>query len=161
MKRRSLLAFAAFAAPFAATPVVAQDSGRALVEAFYARLLNGAGAADLAERAAAILAEDWRSVGDYSGRDKTRAEFVGQLGGFARLIPDLKWQIAEMLPTGDRWVVRGRATGTPTAPFFGVPPSGKSFDIMSIDIHTLAGGRIVRSYHVEDWAAALRQLRTA
>jgi hypothetical protein len=25
-------------------------------------------------------------------------------------------------------------------------------------VHTLAGGRIVRSYHVEDWMGAIRQL---
>ena len=29
---------------------------------------------------------------------------------------------------------------------------------MSIDIHTLKDGRIVRSYHVEDWARAMRQI---
>jgi hypothetical protein len=30
---------------------------------------------------------------------------------------------------------------------------------MSIDVHTVEGGRIVRTYHVEDWAGAIRQLR--
>ena len=29
---------------------------------------------------------------------------------------------------------------------------------MSIDIHTLDGGKIVRTYHVEDWQGAFRQL---
>ena len=29
---------------------------------------------------------------------------------------------------------------------------------MTIDIHELADGVIVRTYHVEDWASALRQL---
>lgn len=42
---------------------------------------------------------------------------------------------------------------------FGIPPSGKSVDIMSIDIHTVENGMIVRSYHIEDWASAMRQLR--
>jgi predicted ester cyclase len=39
-----------------------------------------------------------------------------------------------------------------------VPASGKSFKIMSIDIHTIEDGKIKRSYHVEDWAGAMRQL---
>ncbi|MGH6962005.1 MAG: ester cyclase [Dongiaceae bacterium] len=64
-----------------------------------------------------------------------------------------------MLRDGNRYVVRGRATGTPVKPFFGVDAGGRSFDIMSIDIHTVENGKIVRSYHVEDWAGALRQLR--
>jgi hypothetical protein len=29
---------------------------------------------------------------------------------------------------------------------------------MSIDIHTIEAGKIVRSYHIEDWAGAMRQL---
>jgi len=41
---------------------------------------------------------------------------------------------------------------------FGVDGKGKGFDILTIDIHTLEGGKIIRSYHVEDWAGALRQL---
>jgi len=30
---------------------------------------------------------------------------------------------------------------------------------MSMDLHTIERGLIVRTYHVEDWAGALRQLR--
>ena len=110
-------------------------------------------------RAERVLAPNWESVGDYSGRNKTRAEFVAQMGGFAAVLPDMRWEVVEILRQGDRYVVRGRARATPVRPFFGVEPSGKGFDIMSIDIHTVANGRIVRSYHVEDWASALRQLR--
>jgi predicted ester cyclase len=63
-----------------------------------------------------------------------------------------------MHESGDFVTVRSRATGTPVAPFFGVDGEGRSFDIMTIDIHELADGKIVRSYHVEDWAGALQQL---
>jgi len=161
MERRLFLTAAALA-PLAATPASAQNAGeRAVVEAFYFDLINGAGSADLAARAERVLAADWESVGDYSGRNKSRAEFVAQLGGFAQILPDLKWEIAEILAVANRYVVRGRARGTPVRPFFGVAPTGKSFDIMSLDIHTLENGRIARSFHVEDWATALRQLRAA
>ena len=30
---------------------------------------------------------------------------------------------------------------------------------MSIDIHTVENGKIVTSYHIEDWAGAIRQLK--
>ena len=54
--------------------------------------------------------------------------------------------------------VRGEATGTPSAEFMGTPHSGKSFRVMSIDVHTIEGGKIVHSYHIEDWIGATRQL---
>ena len=43
-------------------------------------------------------------------------------------------------------------------PSMGVPHGGKSFRVMSIDVHTIRDGKIVRSYHVEDWMGATRQL---
>ena len=54
--------------------------------------------------------------------------------------------------------VRSRATGTRVAPFFGVDSKGCSFDIMTIDIHQLVDGKIVKTWHVEDWSGALQQL---
>jgi len=50
------------------------------------------------------------------------------------------------------------AYDAPTDPQFGTPTSGKCFDIMSIDIHTVENGAIVRSDHVEDWGTAPRQV---
>lgn len=139
-----------------AAPSRADD--RAVVNEFYAQVLSSARAADLPERAAKVLAPNWESVGDHTGVNKKREQFIGQVQGFGKLIPDLKWAVQEVIQQGNRFVVRGRATGTPTGPFFGVPHGGKSFDIMTIDIHTVEKGQIVRSYHVEDWAAAIRQL---
>lgn len=51
------------------------------------------------------------------------------------------------------------ASGTPVADFMGVPHGGKRFSVMTIDIHTVEAGKLVRAHHVEDWAGALRQLR--
>ncbi len=103
-------------------------------------------------------AEAWTSVGNYSGKDKTRDAFIGQVGGFGQLIPDLNWAVQDIHQAGDFVTVRSRATGTPVAPLFGVDGQGRSFDIMTIDIHQLKDGKITRSWHVEDWAGALQQL---
>lgn len=152
-----------FATALVATLLIvapANADDRKLVEGFYTKLLTVGGSKDLAADAEQILSADWASVGDYSGKSKDRPTFVKQLIGFAKLIPDLTWQIEEIVVSSDRYVVRGRASGTPKGPFFGVdPPTGKKFQIMSIDIHTVKGGKIVQSFHVEDWAGALGQLR--
>lgn len=134
------------------------NSNQEIVRFFYDQALSATSAADLPERLARVLAPGWASIGDYSGARKSREQFTAQLQGFGRLIPDLTWKIEELIDAGDRIVVRGRASGTPVGDFFGAPPSGRRFEIMSIDIHTLEEGRIVRTFHVEDWAGALRQL---
>jgi predicted ester cyclase len=64
-----------------------------------------------------------------------------------------------MYVTDNFVTVRSRATGTPVAPFFGVDGQGRNFDIMTIDIHELSDGKIIRTYHVEDWATGLSQLK--
>ncbi len=130
---------------------------KALVQTFYDFLSNPT-SKDHADAFRSATTADWGSIGGYSGKVKTRDAFVGQVGGFGKLIPDLNWAVEEMIQDGDRVVVRGRASGTPAGPLFGVDGKGKGFDIMSIDIHTIEGGKIVRTYHVEDWAGALRQL---
>jgi predicted ester cyclase len=78
--------------------------------------------------------------------------------GLEKAVPDLKWSIKDVVVSENQIVVRGEASGTPAGEFMGVPHAGKSFKIMSIDIHTFDNGKITRSYHVEDWLNAVRQL---
>ncbi len=156
MKFNVLLAALAFSIAPMTGAALADD--KSTVQKFYDFLSNPTSAAH-ADAMIAATAENWESIGDYSGKVKTRDAFVGQIGGFGKLIPDMNWAVEEMIQAGDRVVVRGRATGTPKGPMFGVDGKGKGFDIMSIDIHTVQDGKIVRTYHVEDWAGALRQLK--
>lgn len=132
---------------------------KAITQVFYDFLSNPTSDQHAAALKAATSA-DWVSIGDYSGTNKTRGKFLAQVGGFGKLIPDLKWAVEEMIQEGNQVVVRSRATGTPVGPLFGVDGKGKGFDILTIDIHTVEDGKIVRTYHVEDWAGALRQLST-
>lgn len=153
MTLKAIIASAAFAT--IATGALADDTST--VTTFYDLLSNPGSQAQVAAFQGAT-SEDWVSMGDYSGNNKTREAFLGQMGGFAQLIPDLNWNIEDMHQDGDTIIVRSRATGTPTAPFFGVDGQGRSFDIMTIDVHELEDGVIMRTYHVEDWAGALQQL---
>jgi predicted ester cyclase len=88
----------------------------------------------------------------------TREQVIAAIVGRHKAIPDLKWEIKEVLVSGNRITVRGEATGTPAGEFMGVPHGGKSFRLMSIDVHTIEAGKLVRSYHVEDWLGVVRQL---
>jgi len=137
----------------------AMANEKILVQSFYDFLSNPASEQHAAAFAAATD-DNWQSIGDYSGKNKKRDQFIGQVSGFfAKLMPDLNWEVQEMIQEGNTVVVRGRATGTPQGPLFGVDGEGRSFDILTIDIHTVESGKIVTSYHVEDWAGALQQLK--
>jgi predicted ester cyclase len=67
-------------------------------------------------------------------------------------------QLTEMFVAGDRVIVRGEVSGTPAGALFGAPHTGKSFKVMSIDIQTVKDGKMVKTYHLENWLAALGQL---
>lgn len=101
---------------------------------------------------------DWRSY-TFDAVSAGRDEFVNQVIGFGKAVPDLSYDLKEVFVDSDRIIVRSAASGTPAGDFLGVPHSGKRFAIMTIDIHTVQDGKIVKTQHVEDWASAVRQLK--
>lgn len=152
----ALGALAIAGAPGARAETLTPDQARAAIRPFYEALTVAPGR-DSAALVLSATAPGWVSCGGSdacSPRDKTAAA----IAGFGKAVPDLKWEIKEVLVSGDRVVVRGEATGTPAGAFMGVPHGGKSFRIMSIDIHTVVDGKLARSYHIEDWMGAVRQL---
>ena len=132
------------------------EAARASVAPFY-KALNAEFANDSPELIRQATAPQWVSC---RGNDicNTRDEVIAGIGQRLKSVPDLKWEIKEILVSGNQVTVRGEATGTPAGEFMGAPHSGKSFKLMSIDVHTLEGGKMVRSYHIEDWLGAVRQL---
>jgi len=104
--------------------------------------------------------EDWQSCSGEDSKDCRGRELSAKIfAGFGKAIPDMRHEIKEIIVVGDKVIVCGELTGTPSGEFFGVPHSGKSFKIMVVDIQTIRGGKIAKTYHVEDWASALNQLR--
>ena len=136
---------------------IAHADDKATVQTFY-DFLSNPGSQSHASAFSAATTDSWESIGNYSGMNKSKEKFLAQMGGFAKLIPDLNWAVEETIQEGNRVVVRSRATGTPNGPLFGVDGQGKGFDILTIDIHTVENGKILTTHHVEDWAGALRQL---
>jgi predicted ester cyclase len=158
--KRILSALAATTlAAFAAGPASAQmtvDAARATVTPFY-NALNAAFIKEAPELIRQTTTSDWVTC---RGNDlcNTREQVVAGIAPRLAAIPDLKWEIKEVLVSGNRVIVRGEATGTPAGNFMGTATNGKSFKLMSLDVHTLDGNKIARTYHVEDWQGAFRQV---
>jgi steroid delta-isomerase-like uncharacterized protein len=129
-----------------------------IIEPLYTHCLTVNADTNLAERMDRILADTFQSVGSVDV--KTKEQLTGQIQFFWKMVLDLKWQIQEMFQDGNRVIVRSRASGTPNGDFMGLPTNGsKSFNIMTIDIHTVENGRVVRVYHPEDWLTSMQQLK--
>src|SRR5271156_5280168 len=123
-------------------------------------LFNVAGRGDVRAIQEQILTEDYESCAGYlPGECWGRETSIKVVSNFANSIPDMKFDIKEVLVAGDRIVVRGEVTGTPAGDLFGVPHTGKSFRMMAIDIQTIKDGKIAKTFHMENWLSALGQLR--
>jgi ketosteroid isomerase-like protein len=136
-----------------------EEQARAAIAPWY-RLFNQPVQGDMKTLQEQVLTADYESCwgylpGECWGRDTS----IKVVGGFAKSIPDMKFDIKEVLVSGDRVIVRGEVSGTPAGDLFGVAHTGKSFRIMAIDIQTIRNGKIARTYHLENWLSALGQLR--
>lgn len=75
-------------------------------------------------------------------------------------VPDLHWELQEILFDGNRIAIRAINTGTPTKEWLGVPPTGASFEIVEYAIYEVKDGRFVQMTALHDAAEMHRQLTT-
>jgi predicted ester cyclase len=147
--------FLFWGAAHAQTALTAEEA-RAVVAPLY-DALNQPANKDVAMLLEKAASPNWQSCGA-NDQCAPRERVIAGIKSRGETIPDLKWEIKELIVAGNEVIVRGEASGTLVAPLYGVEPTGKGFKIMSIDIHTIEGGTITRSYHIEDWAGAMRQV---
>lgn len=106
----------------------------------------------------AVLAEDWRSYYT-NGRWRSKADTRPYIEGLFDLVPDINVEILHVAVDGRHIAVRSELSGTPAGDFM-VPHTGRSFSIMTIDIHEAGDdGRLAVLHHAEDWGTAIRQLQ--
>ena len=138
------------------TQTLTNDQARKILAPFYAAL-NQPATKDVDALLAAAVHPDYKSYHtneESLGRDALAGIFK-HMGG---VIPDLKWEIKDLLIVGDQLIVRGQATGTPIGEFWGAKPTGRGFDTMAIDIFTVRDGKLASCYHIENWMTALQQI---
>jgi ketosteroid isomerase-like protein len=158
---QAALAAAVLAAASAASAEdLTEAQARAVIAPWYA-LFNQPVQSDVVKTVhEQLLAPDYQSCwgvlpGECWGRDQS----MKVVGNFAKSIPDMRFDIKEVLVAGNRVIVRGEVSGTPSGELFGVPHTGRSFRIIALDIQTIRDGRIAQTYHLENWLSALGQLR--
>src|SRR6476659_11387963 len=121
----------------AAAQGLTEAKARELIAPWYS-LFNVATRGDVKTIQEQVLTADYETCAGYlPGECWDRDTSIKRVSGFATSIPDLKFDIKEVLVAGDRVIVRGEVTGTPAGDLFGVPHTGTSFRILSVDIQTI------------------------
>lgn len=129
-----------------------------IVKPFYTECLTVNNHTSAAEVLDKLLADDFQSHN--AKESKGKAQLIGQIGGFWKMMPDMKWEIQEMIEEGNKVVVRTLFSASPKGNFMGIELDGsKTFKTMAIDIHTLENGQIKTVYHCEEWTTAIAQLK--
>jgi len=72
--------------------------------------------------------------------------------------PDIKFTIKDQFAEGDKVVTHFVAEGTHQGSFEGIPPTGKSFKVSSIDIDYIKNGKISECWSNLDELSLLQQL---
>jgi steroid delta-isomerase-like uncharacterized protein len=72
--------------------------------------------------------------------------------------PDLAIRIQDILQDGNKVVVRSEISGTQRSALMGFPAKNRKLTIQAIDIHEIVDGKIIRTWHTEDWLTGLHQL---
>ncbi len=135
---------------------ITADRAREIIAPLYATFTQPV-AGDVKALLEKATSADWQSCAadnECRGRDESVKVFLG----LGKDLPNMRHIIKDVVVAGDVVVVRGELSGTPAGELFGVAHTGRSFSIMTMDMHVVKDGHLTRTYHVEDWAAATRQL---
>ncbi|HEX9391771.1 MAG TPA: ester cyclase [Usitatibacteraceae bacterium] len=105
-----------------------------------------------------VLSETWADIPPAPNQALGPAGAKQILVELTQAMPDLKIVVLDMLQDGNKVTVRSEISGTHESALMGFPAKGRKLTIQAIDIHELKGGKIVRTWHTEDWLTGLHQL---
>ena len=105
-----------------------------------------------------VLAPEWEDIPLNPGQKPGRDAFKPMVGGFHQIFPDLKITNEDIIESGNKVVVRSTVEGTQASDFAGFPSKGRPMKIMAIDIHEFKDGKVIRTWHIEDWLSGLFQM---
>ncbi len=105
-----------------------------------------------------VLAPEWEDIPLGPGQAAGRDAFKPMVGGFHQIFHGLKVTNEDIIESGDKVVVRSTIEGTQAGDFAGFPSKGRPIKVMAIDIHQFKDGKVIRTWHIEDWLSGLFQM---
>lgn len=101
---------------------------------------------------------DWQDIPLAPHQAPGRDGMKPLISEFATAFPDLKITLLEVIGAPGRAAVRGLITATHKGEWFGIAPTGKSFQMPIHEFHHIANGKVTHTWHLEDWFGWLFQV---
>lgn len=105
-----------------------------------------------------IISEDFVEHEEFPaippGREGVKAVF----GMFFTAFPDLRLEVGDMVAEGDLVATGMSMTGTHQGEFMGVPETGKSINVSSMEFIRITEGKVTEHWGVTDQAGMMEQL---
>lgn len=131
----------------------AADTTEDIVRAFYEPFRTGD-----TSTSDEVLAADWVGLPLAPGQQQGPAGMAAQIALFRHAMPDYSVEHQDIVVQGDRVAVRNTVSGSHQGAFMGHEPTGKRIEMRTMDLHQVRDGRIVATWHLEDFAGRMAQL---
>lgn len=105
-----------------------------------------------------LIAPDYRNNSAPPGAPQGQEAIRSYLKILKTAFPDRKVKNEMLLCAGDYVIVRSTVTGTSLGPYFGRPPTGKTFSVMGTDIYLVKDGKLRARWGNEDALGMMEQL---
>jgi steroid delta-isomerase-like uncharacterized protein len=105
-----------------------------------------------------VLAEDWIDLPLSPGQEQGPGGMAGQIALFRHAMPDYAVEHQDIIVQGDKVAVRNTVSGTHQGAFMGHEPTGKRIEMRTMDVHRVRDGKIITTWHLEDFAGLMGQL---
>ena len=93
-----------------------------------------------------------------NGVPVTQDEMIADFRGHTEAIPDLRWEIQDLVIEGDRIAARLLDTGTPAKEWLGLAPTGVTVTFVECAFYEIRDGRIAASWYMMDADSVRQQL---
>jgi steroid delta-isomerase-like uncharacterized protein len=103
------------------------------------------------------LAPDWEAVPPLQAGPGA-AGWKATVAHLRSVFTELTITIEDVVVSGDLVAVRSVSRGVHTGELLGVPGTGRRVEIRAADFHRIEDGRIVRTWHLEDYFGVATQL---
>jgi predicted ester cyclase len=125
----------------------------AVARSFYS-LINGGDA----EKWKTVFAADWKAHPPLPSAPDQISGYQQVIGAFRAGFPDLVVKQIEVVANEDVVAVRSKVTGKNTQKLFGQAATNRKMEFTAMDIHRIVDGKIVETWHVEDFLSMNKQL---
>ena len=106
-----------------------------------------------------VVTPDWEYLPPPAGAVTSGPEQMTQMfDDLAKGLPDMKVTIVDLLVSGHRVGVRAMVSGTHHGELFGIAATSKKVEFAIHSLHELRGDVIAKTWHLEDWLSAFRQI---